>query len=140
MADNDGFMAHWGKSDWKKSIDFLGAVQLGKSAKFLRNYPWWEITPAFKIINPSWSSSNAFGPVAATVGKERIFVYFPDIGLKAYYSITLPNGREVYDILWIDPRTLTTIKTEKTKSKELRVKFPKDARTKDILCVLSIGK
>lgn len=136
MANKDNFMAHWGNSDWKKSIDFPGAVQLGKSAKFLQNYDWWKITPAFKIINPSWNSNSPYNPVAATVGKEYIFVYFPDILTEAKFSITLPSDREMFDILWIDPQTLTIIKAEKYKGKLFHVEFPKDVNSKDILCIL----
>lgn len=140
MADNDGFMAHWGKSDWRKSISFSGAEQLGKSVKFLQNYHWWEIAPAFKIINNSWSISNPSGPVTAAIRKSCVFIYFPDIEMKASYSITLPGEDENYDILWIDPRSLTTLKTEKSKSNVFTLNFPEEIETKDVLCILSINK
>lgn len=140
MANKDNFMRHWGKSDWRKSIKFQGAEQLGKSAEFLKNYPWWEIMPDFGIINPSWSSDNPYNPVAAAVGNNHIFIYFPNTRLKGKFSITLPKAENFVGISWIDPRTLATIKREKYKSKFFKVKFPKSAETKDILCILSINK
>lgn len=140
MASNDNFMGHWGKSDWRKSIDFPGAVQLGKSAKLLQNYDWWRISPDFKIINPSWSSNNPYNPVAATIGEEYVFIYFPNINLKRKFTISLPNLKDFFEISWINTRTLTTIKTEKYKEKLLNIKFPKGAINKDMLCILSINK
>lgn len=140
MSNNDNFMGHWGKSDWKKSIDFPGAVQLGKSAKLLQNYDWWRISPHLKIINPSWSNNKPYNPMAATIGDEHVFVYFPNINLKQEFTVLLPHGNVFFGISWINTRTLTIIKTEKYKGKLFDIKFPNKVTEKDILCILSVNK
>lgn len=140
MADNDNFMKHWGNSDWREAINFPGAVQLGKSVKFLQNYDWWKMSPDLSIVNPSFSSISPYNPVAAAIGEDCVFVYFPNVNLKRKFTLSLSEGKNFIEISWIDTRTLTTIKREELKNQLFRVKFPKDVNNKDMLCILSINK
>jgi len=140
MADNDNFMKHWGNSDWKKSINFPGALQLGKSVKFLQNYEWWKMSPDFTIVNPSWNSNNPYNPVAAAIGEYLVFVYFPNVNLKQKFTLSLSKGKDFSEISWINTQTLIMIEREKIKNQVFHVKFPKNVNNKDMLCILSINK
>ncbi|MBI2621979.1 MAG: DUF4038 domain-containing protein [Candidatus Levybacteria bacterium] len=134
MADGDNFMKHWGKSDWRKSKDFLGAIQLGKSKELLKKYEWWKLSPNFKIINPCWTSENPMNPVAAEIKNKQIIIYFPDLSLNKKYELTFPVKRGNYEISWIDPKSMEEIKKDILKGNRLLP--PKRAGDKDLLCIL----
>ncbi len=78
MGSNDDFLAHWGKSDWKKAMNFPGSIHLGKAATFLQTLGDTSlITPLEDAISPSWHLSDPMLPVAASLGSTLI-IYVPD--------------------------------------------------------------
>jgi hypothetical protein len=130
MADGDNFMGHWGESDWRKSINFEGATQLGKSVLFLKKYKWWEMVSAPEVITPAWSNNNANYPVAAKIDKNT-FVYFPDVEAGEF---SLKNSGKKTSLEWFDPGTLKSLKKEM--NEDGLIIFP-DVKTKDLLCVVT---
>jgi len=78
MGDNDDFLAHWGKSNWKKAMDFPGSTDIGKAAKFLKSLGNTSlITPLEDVVSPSWNNQDQMLPVAASSG-QTLIIYVPN--------------------------------------------------------------
>ncbi len=133
MADGDNFMRHWGNSDWKTSIQFTGAKQLGLARKFIERYDWWKLKPELNIDTKLWKNDALNRPIAAKIGSEQMFIYFPDFRNADNSLITFPN---ILKAVWVNPVNLQIIKISKTTN----IQIPKNYKNKDILCVLSFDR
>lgn len=70
---NDPFLSHWGVSDWKDSLKYDGAKQLGLSKKWLEKLPWWLIEP----LDNSLIDPIEVKPLTAKIKNTHKIIYFP---------------------------------------------------------------
>ncbi len=93
MAQGDGFMAHWGDSQWTAAARAPGASQLGLGAEFLRTLPWWRLTPRPDALRPGWQAGQEWMPLLAGVDEGIFLVYFPAWRGLSCDHVAPPAGR-----------------------------------------------
>lgn len=78
MGSEDNFLDHWGVSNWKRAIDFPGALQLGMAKKFLQNLKVYDsLKPLEGALSPEWSTKDPMQPIAAKTC-DTLLIYVPD--------------------------------------------------------------
>ncbi len=71
----------WGNVPWTEAMHYKGSGQLGQSAQFLRNLPWWRIVPAPERATYHAGIENFYDPYVAEMG-EDLLMYFTKVGFK----------------------------------------------------------
>jgi len=79
MSVQDNFLGHWGNVHWKSSINYDGAIHIGRGKKLLTSLKkWWTLTPVTDLIDPQWNARDLDLPVTATTSDGLILIYVPD--------------------------------------------------------------
>jgi len=94
-----------GVTEWRKSIEFPGSIQMSYLAEFFQKLDWWNLYPANHILaeQPGEETYNHWISVLKTPGDETIVVYIPE---KAKIELFNPRGIK-YTAEWFNPVTNT---------------------------------
>lgn len=93
----------WGNVPWQEAMHYKGSQQIGHSAQFLRQLPWWKLQAAPQRLSYHATIENIYDPYAAEVG-ENILIFFTKIGFKnnqLHVSGLQPN--HPYEYSFFDP-------------------------------------
>ncbi|MBI3981068.1 DUF4038 domain-containing protein [Candidatus Microgenomates bacterium] len=134
----ENFLSHWGKADWQKALSYPGATQIGLGKKYLKQFSWWNIKPLEEVIFPHWEKDHLQYPLAASLGKEFLMVYFPSVKTKNY-RINFSKASN-YSFFWISPLTLKTIQTDNHSGKIENIHVPERTLNSDLLLVVKKGQ
>ncbi len=107
VARNDNFMEHWGKSVFKKALNYKGATQLGRSRKFLEKLSYQIPFTADKRVEVQSAASFT----CSKVNKHTSILYLE----KAQGELTICISNKT-TVTWINPVDFNTILTENTSS------------------------
>ncbi len=107
IEHGDNFMEHWGKSTFKKAVNYKGATQLGQSRKFLEKLAYQMPFTADKRIEVQ----SATGFACSKVNKHMSILY-----LEKAQGELIVNFNKKTTVKWINPVDFKTILTENTSS------------------------
>lgn len=106
LRDGESILNHSdapGTSDWKKSLDLPGSIQMGYLARFIGKFEWWRFFPANEMLakQPGNSVYNQWISVLKKDDYSEVLIYIP-----AKATISLFNsGGLVYEAQWFNPVT-----------------------------------
>lgn len=106
LAEGERILNHndkGGVTGWRKSIEFPGSIQMGYLAEFIRQFDWWNLYPANKILaqQPGEKSYNHWISVVKSPDDKIIIAYIP---YKADVKLFNPEGIQ-YAAQWFNPVT-----------------------------------
>lgn len=106
-TQQDNFMSHWGKSDWKQAVNAPGSCALGKTVKFFIKHGGLD----GQRLDLSWEHhlSLLHQPFGLQT-KKHIMIYVPQLEYAAQLELQLPCAVQM--VYWYNPDTLTLIKKE----------------------------
>ena len=130
---NDDYLKHWGTSNWKTAINYKGAVQIGLAKKYLEKLEFHKLKPTRQLITPSNNKQNLYLPIAAEVGGNEYFIYFPDKSIQRNFKLFFNKKISVFKCQWIDPRSMKIVAKARIKSKKNQLKIIQKVNAKDIL-------
>ncbi len=68
---------NWGTTLWADAARLPGGAQVGLGARFLRELPWWRLTPHPEWVTMPWKKEDLFGVSAAGIPGELRLFYQP---------------------------------------------------------------
>lgn len=103
-----------GVTDWRKSIEFPGSIQMGYLAKFINQFEWWNLFPANEILahQPGETAFNHWVSVVKSSDDKTIIAYIPHQTDIVFFN---QKGYS-YSAKWFNPVTneYTNAKIEQT--------------------------
>ncbi len=124
-----------GVTDWRKSIEFPGSIQMGYLAEFINQFEWWNLFPANEILaeQPGKKQFNHWVSVVKSSDDKTILAYIPH---KTKVVLFNPKGYQ-YSAKWFNPVTnkYSEAKTDNTKNLTNRLEFVHDFEN-DMILVL----
>ncbi len=91
---------------WDESIRLPGSIQVGKLARFIRQYDWWQLKPAPGLLVQQGTEPGAHISVVRSDDHHTIMAYVP---VRANIKIRNPFGIN-YKGSWFDPESGQTVK------------------------------
>ena len=88
-------------SNWRKSLDFPGSIQMGYLAAFFKDQEWWKLRPASEILltQPGKTIYNQWISISKTTDNSLIVIYIPH---KTTFKISNPP-LFAYHGRWFNP-------------------------------------
>jgi hypothetical protein len=104
LRDGESILNHHdapGTTNWRKSLDFHGSIQMGYLAQFFQNMEWWKFFPANELLanQPGNTIFNQWISALQKDDHSEILVYIPEKGTVSLHN---PEGF-IYDGQWFDP-------------------------------------
>lgn len=90
-------------STWDKSIEFPGSIQIGYLSVFMRQFEWWDLTPALDLLmkQPGDTTFNHFISLLRSDDYSTVLAYMPATGL-----VKIRNPLNInYQGRWFNPVT-----------------------------------
>jgi hypothetical protein len=90
-------------STWDKSIEFPGSIQIGYLSTFMRQFEWWDLTPALDLLmqQPGDVTFNHFISILRSNDYSTVLAYLPVTGL-----VKIRNPLNIsYQGRWFNPVT-----------------------------------
>lgn len=108
LRDGESILNHRdapGTTNWRKSLDFPGSIQMGYLAQFFQSLEWWRFFPANEMLisQPGNAAFNQWISVLQKEDQSEILVYIPE---KAAVSLINPQGFN-WQGRWFNPVTNT---------------------------------
>ncbi len=94
----------WGNVPWQEAMHYKGSEQVGHSAQFVRQLPWWKLRPAPERVSKHADIEQIYDPYAAEVG-EDLLVYFRFAFGKNTLKIRGLEPGAPYEFVFFDPIT-----------------------------------
>lgn len=118
IEKNDGFMNHWGESNYKKALHFEGADALGCGKKLIESMRFVNVKVDKKCIMPQMDETNQNFPIASHMGAKTL-IYFPNVTTRKF--ILKLEGKS--KLTWIHTQKCNVIASEFTNDKSVTI-FP----------------
>jgi hypothetical protein len=92
-----------GTTNWRKSLDFPGSIQMGYLGQFMSKLEWWRFNPANELLEkqPGNLAYNHWISVMRKDDHSEILVYIP---IKESFCLFNPEGF-TYEGHWFNPVT-----------------------------------
>lgn len=106
LRDGESILNHRdapGTSNWRKSLDFPGSIQMGYLAQLFQKMDWWKFYPANELLanQPGNAVFNQWISVLRKDDHSGILVYIPEKGAVSLFN---PEGFS-YEGQWFNPVT-----------------------------------
>lgn len=106
LRDGESILNHReapGTTNWRKSLDFPGSIQMSYLAQFFQKLEWWNFFPANDLLidQPGHKNFNQWISVLRKDDHSEILIYAPENGVVSLHN---PEGH-TYEIQWFNPVT-----------------------------------
>lgn len=106
LRDGESILNHRdapGTTNWRKSLDFPGSIQMSYLAQFFQKLEWWKFYPANELLarQPGSTVFNQWISVLRKDDHSEILVYIPEKGAVSLFN---PEGFS-YEAKWFNPVT-----------------------------------
>lgn len=106
LRDGESILNHRdapGTTNWRKSLDFPGSIQMNYLAQLFQKLEWWKFYPANELLvnQPGNTTFNHWISVLKKDNKSEILVYIPEKGAVSLFN---PEGF-IYEGKWFNPVT-----------------------------------
>ncbi len=106
LRDGESILNHTdapGTTNWRKSLDFPGSMQMDYLYQLMQKLEWWRFFPANEMLasQPGNSAYNHWVSVLKKDDHSEILIYIPE---KETVTLFNPEGF-IYDAQWFNPVT-----------------------------------